>query len=423
MARLTLSTRRLLQAWSTHPRLSGMSRTTAVLIAGLLVLTLGTGATAVTASLVSSSHAAAAAPAAKQSTAGTLPPVSSGPVQALLPASSQADTSSANSTPATPVLTKPKKLVSATLLVSSTRGLSHRQVHKLHKLSGVRKIQTIRAGHAKVDGRTAFVVGVNPTTFRPWTPKLTADSNPLWSSVSKGDLTASFDMGHDANLPLGQTVPVGDKRGTTPIRIGAFASVGMAGVDALVSQTRASQLGLQRNTGVLISAPKADPLKLRKAAQSVIGKHAHVALLREVIITRDSGEFLTRTQIFNFLNAAKSRIGTPYVWGAEGPNSFDCSGLVQWSFAQAGIRMPRVSEEQWLTGPHIPYQDARPGDLLFWHYDPTDPTNIDHVAIYWGKGMMVVAPHTGLNVQYVPVPLSNLAGVVRVDPAIAAELA
>jgi hypothetical protein len=208
-----------------------------------------------------------------------------------------------------------------------------------------------------------------------------------------------------------------------PMRIGAFASVGMAGVDAVVSVPRGRQIGLLPHTGLLISAPKADPLALRKSALHLAGKHSRVELLREVIITRDAGEFLTRVQIANFLNAAKSRIGLPYVWGAAGPGSFDCSGLVQWSFAQAGIRMPRVSEEQWLTGPHVPYADARPGDLLFWHYDPTDPTNIDHVAIYWGNGMMVVAPHTGLDVEYVPVPLSNLAGVVRVDPALAAELA
>jgi cell wall-associated NlpC family hydrolase len=96
---------------------------------------------------------------------------------------------------------------------------------------------------------------------------------------------------------------------------------------------------------------------------------------------------------------------------------------VQWSFAKAGIRMPRVSQEQWLTGPHIPYADAEPGDLLFWHYDPTDHGDVDHVAIYAGKGMMIVAPHTGENVQYVPVPLNDFAGVVRVDPAIAAQIA
>ena len=85
--------------------------------------------------------------------------------------------------------------------------------------------------------------------------------------------------------------------------------------------------------------------------------------------------------------------------------------------------MPRVSEEQWFTGPHIPYADARPGDLLFWHYDRSDPTDIDHVAIYAGNGMMIVAPHTGEYGSYEPVPLSNMAGVVRVDPTLGAELA
>ena len=128
-------------------------------------------------------------------------------------------------------------------------------------------------------------------------------------------------------------------------------------------------------------------------------------------------------RIDNFLRAAQSRIGLPYVWGAAGPASFDCSGLVQWAFAQAGVRMPRVSEEQWFTGPHISYSDARPGDLLFWHYDRTDPTDIDHVAIYAGNGMMIVAPHTGTYVSYEPVPFGNFAGVVLVDPALGAELA
>ena len=85
--------------------------------------------------------------------------------------------------------------------------------------------------------------------------------------------------------------------------------------------------------------------------------------------------------------------------------------------------MPRVSQEQFFAGPHVPYKDARPGDLLFWHYDPTDLSNIDHVAIYIGNGKMLVAPHTGELVQLASVPLSNLAGVVRVDPALARQIA
>jgi hypothetical protein len=375
------------------------------------VLTIGTGATAVTAALGDNDnvHQSASGQAL-----GGVPPAATtpGPLQASAAASSRQAP-----------LVRPKHLVSATLLVTSPTSMFRPTIRRLGHLPGVRRTQLVMAGHARIWRNRAFVLGVDPARFRPWTPKLTANSNALWQSIQRGDLTASFDMGDGAKLPLGQSVPVAATREVMPMRIGAFASVGMAGVDAVVSAPRARQLGLLPHTGLLISAPKADPLTLRKAAQRVAGKHSRVELLREVIITRDAGEFLTRVQIVNFLNAAKSRIGLPYVWGAAGPRSFDCSGLVQWSFAQAGIRMPRVSEEQWLTGPHVPYSDARPGDLLFWHYDPTDPTNIDHVAIYWGDGMMVVAPHTGLNVQYVPVPLSNLAGVVRVDPALAAELA
>jgi hypothetical protein len=197
----------------------------------------------------------------------------------------------------------------------------------------------------------------------------------------------------------------------------------MAGVDAVVDDAGAREIGLVPHSGILISAPKADPLALRRQVTTVLGRHVRVEFLRQVVVTRDAGEFLSRHQISAFLAAASSRIGKPYVWGAEGPNAFDCSGLVQWSFAKAGIRMPRVSQEQWLTGPHIPYADAEPGDLLFWHYDPTDHGDVDHVAIYAGKGMMIVAPHTGENVQYVPVPLNDFAGVVRVDPAIAAQIA
>jgi hypothetical protein len=230
-------------------------------------------------------------------------------------------------------------------------------------------------------------------------------------------------MGKNAKLPLGQDVPVAGHRGVTPIRIGAFATVGMAGVDAVVSDSRGQQIGLRPHSGLLVSAPKADPLAVRKAAAHIVGKSGHVELLRQVIVTRDAGEFLTRAQIQGFLHAAASRVGAPYVWGATGPNSFDCSGLVQWSFAKIGIRMPRVSQEQFFAGPHVPYKDARPGDLLFFHNDPTDPTNVDHVAIYIGNGQEIEAPHTGDVVKVIGVPLTELAGVVRVDPALASQIA
>jgi cell wall-associated NlpC family hydrolase len=124
------------------------------------------------------------------------------------------------------------------------------------------------------------------------------------------------------------------------------------------------------------------------------------------------------------LQAAESRLGLPYVWGAAGPRSFDCSGLVQWSFAQAGVVMPRVAADQARTGPAIPLSQAQPGDLLFYHTDPTAPDYISHVAIYLGRGWMIQAPEPGENVQVVPLALgSEFAGVVRVSPRIAAAAA
>jgi cell wall-associated NlpC family hydrolase len=389
------------------PRPSFNSRSTGVLVVAFLILSLATAATAVTAEL--NDGVSAKSPAATSQILGAAGP-STAPVKA--PAAKKI------------VLSKrPKHLVEATLLVTRRTPFTHRQVRKLRHTSGVRRTLELEAGRATIDGKHAFVTGVDPQTFRPWTPKLTADSNPLWASVSRGELTASFDMGHNAKLPLGNDVPVGGPRGVTPMRIGAFASVGMAGVDAVIAKSTARRIGLKPRTGLLISAPKADPLALRRTVAGIAGKGAHTALLREVIVTRDSGEFLTRAQISGFLNAAASRVGAPYVWGAEGPNSFDCSGLVQWSFAKVGIRMPRVAQEQFFTGPHIPYKDARPGDLLFWHYEPQDPTFVSHVAIYVGNGQMLEAPHTGDVVKLIAVPLPHMAGVVRVDPAVAAQVA
>jgi cell wall-associated NlpC family hydrolase len=137
-----------------------------------------------------------------------------------------------------------------------------------------------------------------------------------------------------------------------------------------------------------------------------------------------AGTGLTTAQLTSMLQAAVSRLGMPYVWGAAGPTSFDCSGLVQWSFAQAGVVMPRVAAAQALTGPAIPVSQAQPGDLLFYHTDPTAPDYISHVAIYLGRGWMIQAPEPGEDVQVVPVALgSEFAGLVQVSPRIAAAVA
>jgi cell wall-associated NlpC family hydrolase len=94
--------------------------------------------------------------------------------------------------------------------------------------------------------------------------------------------------------------------------------------------------------------------------------------------------------------AAESRVGDWYQWGAAGPNTFDCSGLVMWAYAQVGISLPHYSGAQYDDTTHIPMSDLQPGDLVFF----SDPG--EHVAMYIGNGEIIEAPHTGAQVHIVP---------------------
>ncbi|MEU4658182.1 NlpC/P60 family protein [Streptomyces sp. NPDC023723] len=94
-------------------------------------------------------------------------------------------------------------------------------------------------------------------------------------------------------------------------------------------------------------------------------------------------------------SAAQSVIGTPYVYGATGPSSFDCSGLTSWAYAQAGVSIPRTSEAQSQIGTRITSQsDLQVGDLVFFFND------LHHVGLYAGNGQVLHAPRTGTVVRY-----------------------
>jgi len=97
------------------------------------------------------------------------------------------------------------------------------------------------------------------------------------------------------------------------------------------------------------------------------------------------------------LDAAVGYIGTPYVWGGDAPGGFDCSGLVQWVYAEVGVSLPRTAQAQFDQGPEVPVSELAPGDLVFFGSGPGDVT---HVGIYAGQSEMVDAPHTGAEVRY-----------------------
>ena len=108
------------------------------------------------------------------------------------------------------------------------------------------------------------------------------------------------------------------------------------------------------------------------------------------------------------VNIALAQLGTPYVWGGAAPGGFDCSGLVSWAYAQAGLGgLPHFTGALWNSGTHITSQsDLAPGDLVFFH-------GLGHVGMYIGGGNFVHAPHTGDVVK-----ISNLAGYSGYDGAV-----
>ncbi|MGW1492911.1 C40 family peptidase [Streptomyces sp. NBC_00191] len=106
--------------------------------------------------------------------------------------------------------------------------------------------------------------------------------------------------------------------------------------------------------------------------------------------------------------AARSAVGRPYVWGANGPSGFDCSGLTQWSYAQAGVALPRTSQAQRYAGRQVSLSEARPGDLVAYRSDAS------HIGMYMGNGQVVHAPYPGAPVRYDPVGMMPVSSVTRV---------
>ncbi len=118
----------------------------------------------------------------------------------------------------------------------------------------------------------------------------------------------------------------------------------------------------------------------------------------------------TTTQAQQAVAFAYAQLGKPYVWGATGPDSYDCSGLVMAAWASAGISIPRDTYEQWAALPHVPMSSIQPGDLIYFD-------GVGHVAIYVGSNMIIDAPQPGEYVEKVSLSSSwyaaNLDGAAR----------
>ncbi|MFI5566076.1 NlpC/P60 family protein [Streptomyces sp. NPDC051740] len=105
---------------------------------------------------------------------------------------------------------------------------------------------------------------------------------------------------------------------------------------------------------------------------------------------------------------AYAKLGSPYVWGATGPDAFDCSGLVQAAYRSAGVSLPRTTYAQIDAGRRVTRSELRPGDLVFFY------SGISHVGIYVGDGRMIHAPNPSAPVRVAPIDEMPFAGATRV---------
>ena len=100
--------------------------------------------------------------------------------------------------------------------------------------------------------------------------------------------------------------------------------------------------------------------------------------------------------------AARAEIGKPYVWGAAGPESFDCSGLAQWAWARVGVRIPKFTVDQYNALQPVAIADLRPGDLVFLQNTYPADYRVTHVGLFTERGTVIEAPEPGLAVREVP---------------------
>lgn len=143
--------------------------------------------------------------------------------------------------------------------------------------------------------------------------------------------------------------------------------------------------------------------KLEEAAQ----RRAQSAWVDSGILDAISGEASAAGK--RALEYAAEQIGKPYAWGAEGPDSYDCSGLTSQAWASGGVTIPRTSQEQWRQLERVPIRAMRPGDLIIYHDDAS------HVGMYVGDGTIVHAPRPGRDITLAGAGTMTILGVVRPD--------
>ncbi|MYS59477.1 NlpC/P60 family protein [Streptomyces sp. SID5468] len=196
--------------------------------------------------------------------------------------------------------------------------------------------------------------------------------------------------------------------------LAAYAHAATTGWERLTAQRRRRadarrevESRLRQAEALLATLRARDRQRLREAEDEA-AYQAQTAWLRGAAGARPdldaggAGALAARAVAF-----ATAQLGKAYQWGAQGPDSYDCSGLTEMAWAAAGVTIPRTSQEQWAGLPHVPLDRLRPGDLVIYYPDA------GHVALYVGGGAVIQAPRPGRPVSLAGAGSMPILGAVR----------
>ena len=182
---------------------------------------------------------------------------------------------------------------------------------------------------------------------------------------------------------------------------------------ALLS-SRSERLAAQRTAGLAARAAA----EAAEAAESGTGDGGNLDIPRGILLgmpvnVPEGRQRGTKVGAAKSVAYARAQIGKPYLWAADGPASFDCSGLTMMAWRQSDVSLPHWSVAQYATGKKISLANIRPGDMVFFATDLTEYRSIHHVGLYIGNGQMIEAPFTGSFVRVSSINRASLFGASR----------
>jgi hypothetical protein len=272
---------------------AGKAKTVAWVSGGFLALTVLVGGAAVALTGTgdpSGPPRAGAVASATPSAAATLDGVAPSPTASSGSTSNGHANQATQSTPAAPVSLKVPRLHKLTppdAIVTLPHAASLRSVARLRKRPGIHQVSVGDHGSIRVHGAKLHVLGVPLSSIRGFTPSLTASSTALWHSIARGELTVAYANARHLRHHLGQTYVASGRHGkVAAMRIGAFATIGLDGAQALLSHPAAASLGLAPRREILVAAPKLSLDTLTADLRTAFGAKAHLNITRAMPVNQ-----------------------------------------------------------------------------------------------------------------------------------------